>query len=418
MLTKVDQQDISVDSDIDYLARVEQISDADFIKKVYKDFLWREPDAGGFQDWQERLITGDITRHAILDNVRNSNEFRIKFDTQIRHVFIEITNICNFHCSFCPSDLQTRDHGHISLDLFRKIVDEIVEKKLVKYVALHVMGEPTLHPQLLDILQILNENDITVSFNTNCGTLEDEDYIHQLMDNLYGTICLSLQTPTEQSYKLRGAGRMTWSTYEEKVKTLVRHFMLVQKKRRASGMGRMSQTFISILNSSDAQVRAGGMETLEDVQHAVEKWAVFMESLEIEYDLPTYPRPPLPDYFEDNDLNQHVFIYPLQEDLYIRSAPAHTFANTRYDKRKYKIPELNDSPQCMNPFKQMAIYWNGDASLCCLDSDRELQIGNVVNNSLTDVWFDQAATDVRQSMHGLKPVPKLCGECTACLVEK
>ena len=157
---------------------------------------------------------------------------------------------------------------------------------------------------------------------------------------------------------------------------------------------------------------------MDDLQYTAEKWGAFIESLEIEYDLHPYPRPPLSDHFLENNLNQSVFIYPLQEDLYIRSAPAHTFANTRYEKRKYAMPEKNNSPQCMNPFEQMAIYWNGDSSLCCLDSDRELYIGEVATNSIEDVWFGQAATDVRQSMHGLKPVPKLCGECTACLVEK
>ena len=417
MLSPVDQQTSGIASENDYLARSQQFSDTEFISKVYADFLWRETDTGGLQNWLERLQRGDITRRGILENVRNSNEFRIKFDTNIKHLFIEITNNCNFHCSFCPSDLQTRDHGFMSLDLFRKIVDEIVEKDIVKCVALHVMGEPTLHPQLLEILKYLKEKDITVSFNTNCGTLDDEEYIHQLMDNLHGTICLSYQTPTEQAYRLRGAGRLTWSSYEDKIKVLVRHFMLVQKERRKR-MGRMSQAFISVLNSSDARVRAGGVTTLDDVQHTVEKWGAFIESLEIEYDLHPYPRPTLSDHFLENNLNQSVFIYPLQEDLYIRSAPAHTFANTRYEKRKYVIPEPNNSPQCMNPFEQMAIYWNGDSSLCCLDSDRELYIGEVANNSIEDVWFGQAATDVRQSMHGLKPVPKLCGECTACLVEK
>ena len=67
--------------------------------------------------------------------------------------FLELTNNCNFHCEFCPSDSQTRLHGYMEISLVKKIFDEISQKKIIKQVALHLMGEPTLHPKLNEILE-------------------------------------------------------------------------------------------------------------------------------------------------------------------------------------------------------------------------------------------------------------------------
>ena len=45
--------------------------------------------------------------------------------------FLELTNKCNFHCEFCPSDSQTRLHGYMEMSLVKKILDEISQKKIV-----------------------------------------------------------------------------------------------------------------------------------------------------------------------------------------------------------------------------------------------------------------------------------------------
>ena len=85
--------------------------------------------------------------------------------------FLELTNKCNFHCEFCPSDSQTRLQGFMDLSLVKKIFDEIALKKLVTDVQLHLMGEPTLHPKLNDILAYAKKKKVKIALTTNRSTL-------------------------------------------------------------------------------------------------------------------------------------------------------------------------------------------------------------------------------------------------------
>ena len=38
---------------------------------------------------------------------------------------IETTNICNAHCIMCPREKLDREKGTMSIDLFKKIIDEV-----------------------------------------------------------------------------------------------------------------------------------------------------------------------------------------------------------------------------------------------------------------------------------------------------
>ena len=64
-------------------------------------------------------------------------------------VQIESTNICNAKCVFCPRDDMHRRQGVMSLDLFRKIVDECAALGIT-HVRVHNYGEPFLDRHLTE----------------------------------------------------------------------------------------------------------------------------------------------------------------------------------------------------------------------------------------------------------------------------
>ena len=85
----------------------------------------------------------------------------------IKKAYFEITNVCNMNCTFCPGT--KRHKGFVSLEDF-----ETVAKKLsgrIPYLYLHLMGEPTIHPELKRILEIANELAFKVIITTNGTTL-------------------------------------------------------------------------------------------------------------------------------------------------------------------------------------------------------------------------------------------------------
>ena len=48
---------------------------------------------------------------------------------------------------------------------------------------------------------------------------------------------------------------------------------------------------------------------------------------------------------------------------------------------------------CALPFTRIKIFYNGDISMCCHQSDK--YIGNLLHSSFEDVWFSEVAKDIR-----------------------
>ena len=83
-----------------------------------------------------------------------------------KKVYIEITNVCNLACDFCP---QTRRSSEfMKVETFSKILDQI--KSYTDYIYFHVKGEPLLHPDIEEFLDLSFEKGFKVNITTN-GTL-------------------------------------------------------------------------------------------------------------------------------------------------------------------------------------------------------------------------------------------------------
>ncbi len=82
-----------------------------------------------------------------------------------KRIYIEITNVCNLECSFCEKSI--REPKMMTKEEYKVILDKI--KGHTKYVYLHIKGEPLMHPQLRDILE-LSRGKVKVNITTN-GTL-------------------------------------------------------------------------------------------------------------------------------------------------------------------------------------------------------------------------------------------------------
>ncbi len=67
---------------------------------------------------------------------------------------VELSNLCNLKCPICPcgSDLINRPRGHMDLDLYRRLMDEIGDNLLMIF--LWAWGEPLLHPQFPEFVRI------------------------------------------------------------------------------------------------------------------------------------------------------------------------------------------------------------------------------------------------------------------------
>ena len=84
----------------------------------------------------------------------------------IARCYLEITNVCNLDCVFCPKT--RRSKGRLTLEQFDVLTDRLVGK--VRFLYFHLMGEPLLHPQLPEFISKARQKGFIPVLTTN-GTL-------------------------------------------------------------------------------------------------------------------------------------------------------------------------------------------------------------------------------------------------------
>lgn len=85
---------------------------------------------------------------------------------RFRKVYIEISNLCNLKCNFCPG---TRRPGRrMSREEFAILLSKL--RPYTDYLYFHLMGEPLCHPLLAEFLELAGQHGFRVILTTN-GTL-------------------------------------------------------------------------------------------------------------------------------------------------------------------------------------------------------------------------------------------------------
>jgi len=87
---------------------------------------------------------------------------------KFRKVYVEISNICNLKCSFCPGTI--RPVKYMTKEEFTLVCQKI--RPYTDFIYFHIMGEPLTHPELPSMIAMARENGFYPAITTN-GTLLD-----------------------------------------------------------------------------------------------------------------------------------------------------------------------------------------------------------------------------------------------------
>ncbi|MCH7624223.1 MAG: radical SAM protein, partial [Nitrospinae bacterium] len=134
----------------------------------------------------------------------------------LQRIHIELTNVCNFDCTFCPKQEMTRKYEYMEYERVCGIIDQIAEYNLAEKITFHVMGEPFMHPRFFDILDYAAQLNVKTGITTN-GTYLDEEMAARLEKVTVSQLNISLQTPDEESFKTRKARRMEFQDYQKRI---------------------------------------------------------------------------------------------------------------------------------------------------------------------------------------------------------
>jgi MoaA/NifB/PqqE/SkfB family radical SAM enzyme len=157
-------------------------------------------------------------------------------------VQIEPTSICNFRCVMCyqaDKSFSSKSNGfmgHMKLDIFKKIIDQLEGN--VEAITLASRGEPTLNPNIEEMINYCSNKFLAFKINTNASML-NEKLIHTLLASNLQTIVFSIDSKDKESYeKIRVNGN-----FEKTIRNLElfnnirnKHYRRSEKIVRISGV--------------------------------------------------------------------------------------------------------------------------------------------------------------------------------------
>lgn len=119
----------------------------------------------------------------IKNKVYKNEITRLQFPLEI---MIEITNSCNLSCKYCyKSELKYKDGDFINIDIIKAIANSIgIHGDTIVYLE---GGEPFLHPQINEIMEVLKSYNIPVDILSN-GTIMPDEFLEKFKDGFLNRI--------------------------------------------------------------------------------------------------------------------------------------------------------------------------------------------------------------------------------------
>ncbi len=294
---------------------------------------------------------------------------------RFKKIYIEITNLCNLSCSFCPKT--QRKSTFMSQEYFERIIEEI--SPFTDYVYLHVKGEPLLHPRLGSFLTICNEHGLKVNITTN-GTL-----IKKALPELAGKEALRQINFSLHSF---GGGNV-----EEESDSPI------EIDSRASYLKDILEGADEILHSTTANIsyRFWNMDKTENTN-----------------------KTPYKINATDKYLNQLEEVYgyngSLNED--VKPGRGIKISDRVYISRDYEFtwPALAEEEDdgcgfCYGLRTHVGILSDGTVIPCCLDGEGVISLGNIMTVSFAEIIDSQRAKVIYDGFSGRRAVEELCRKC-------
>jgi len=268
----------------------------------------------------------------------------------LKKVYLEITNICNLHCAFCPG---TGRKAHmLSLEEFSLLAEKI--RPHAQYLYFHLMGEPLLHPLLGEFLEIAGELGFQVMITTN-GTLLGERGDLLCASPALLKVNISLQSFEANNTGALGAYLDTCIAFAEK----------------ANAAGKRCEFRLWNRN---------GLESLNP---------------EIEARLAAaFPKP----------WKKSREGWKLRENLWLEPGE-------RFDWPELEGDDRGERCFCYGLRDQAGVLCDGTVVPCCLDHEGDIPLGNLFEQSLEEILESKRAREIRNAFSERRAVEELCRRC-------
>jgi MoaA/NifB/PqqE/SkfB family radical SAM enzyme len=183
-------------------------------------------------------------------------------------VQIESTNICNAKCVFCPRDDMHRRQGIMSVELFRKIVDECVALGIT-HVRMHNYGEAFMDRKLVEKVKYAKDRGIKEVGMISNGSLITDHVARGMIDAGLDAINISVDASGKEVFESTRVG-LKYDKVIANIERLVR-LRAESGKRRP----KLILSFVRQNNSADEQAFIEHWRAIADKIHITDlhNWA-------------------------------------------------------------------------------------------------------------------------------------------------
>lgn len=276
-------------------------------------------------------------------------------------VYIEISNICNLQCRFCPEVI--REKKVLSPQDFRKYAAQA--KPLTKQLCLHLMGEPLAHPQFQEIMQICDDLDVRVFLTTN------------------GTLLKKHLSPLAKWKSLDQINFSVHSYFANPTKMGLTHYL---------------QPILEFCDLSLAEKAPFYIN--------LRLWNLQKTNAQYDQNLQVFTI--LNEHF-GQQINENVDI-KLNKSKKI-DGKIYVHFDTEFVWPGLDQPLRSSEGSCYGLRKQLGIHANGDVVPCCLDKESVLKLGNLQESSLGEILKSPLAHEIKTGFENNKLTQELCQKC-------
>lgn len=281
---------------------------------------------------------------------------------KFKRIYIEITNICNLSCEFCPKT--KRKYKFMDKKEFKEIIEKI--KDHTDHIYFHIMGEPLLNENIEYFFEESYKNGLSVNLTTNGTLIKDKsDVLLNAKSLRQVNISLHSFEANDSSLKLH--------EYIENITNFIKEAV-------------KSTNIISSIRlwNMDNEELKGANELNDEILGLLEK------NLDLDFSL--------------REKLQESHNIKVNDRVYINMAK-------KFDWPDSTIELISDDVFCHGIRSQIGILVDGTVVPCCLDSEGSINLGNIFNQSLEEIVDGKRACDMYEGFKKRKAVEELCKRC-------
>ena len=265
-------------------------------------------------------------------------------------VYLEISNVCNLSCAFCPGT--TREAHFMTASDFTLLCGKL--RPYTDYLYFHLMGEPLLHPELESFLRIAGEPGFRVILTTN-GTL-----LPRCDDILLAAPALHKVNISLQSFEANNSGALDAYITD-----------CAEFARRCSAVGKLC--VLRLWNKN-------GLDGLNgDIKALLERF---------------FP-PPWRESRGSFALGDRLWLEP----------------GDKFDWPDLSLDSGGDSVFCYGLRDQLGVLCDGTVVPCCLDHNGDIPLGNLLEEDLDSIMSTERFQAIYDGFSRRVAVEPLCRRC-------